>query len=155
LVTGLNDRAERVPIDQMALVYGGRNLNTNTVATTDGRLTWSEVTVELLPQEQASAQGRPEASAPEPPSVTYSSEQVPPEFKSWATTQHDESIIITGAMAEDAMRGYKDDATGQRMGGVLPPGVGLSRENVRKWMKSLPEGWCAKHGEPPSRQKRD
>lgn len=67
LVTGLNDRGERAPIDQMALVYGERNLNTNTVATTDGRLTWSEVTVELLPQEQAAAQGSPEAPPPQPP----------------------------------------------------------------------------------------
>ena len=86
------------------------------------------------------------------PTLTYSHERVPEEFKTWADAQHRAGIIITAPMAEDVMRGRKDEK-GNRAGGLLRHGVGLSRTTIRKWVKGLNQGWQAQQGIPPSRVK--
>ena len=82
-----------------------------------------------------------------PSPVMYSSERVPEEFSSWADAQHKAGVIITVPMAEDTMRGV------ERRGGLLMAGRGLSRETIRAWIKSLPNGWYALRGETPSRRR--
>jgi hypothetical protein len=49
IVTGLNDRAERVTVDGPALAFGNADIEADTVTTHDGRLSWSAVMVELAP----------------------------------------------------------------------------------------------------------
>jgi len=49
IVTGLNDRAERVTVDAAALALGVADIEADTVTTRDGRICWSQVTVELAP----------------------------------------------------------------------------------------------------------
>src|SRR5262249_43441222 len=106
------------------------------------------------------AAASPTASPTEPPRaptyaspITYSANKVPDQFHVWARAQHEAGIVITADNAEDAMRGPKD-RNGHRSGGQLVPGVGLSRETIRAWMKTLPDGWCATRGESPTRRKR-
>jgi hypothetical protein len=50
IATGLNERAERVAVDPAALAHGVVDFEADTVTTRDGRLCWSQVTVELAPQ---------------------------------------------------------------------------------------------------------
>jgi hypothetical protein len=45
-------------------------------------------------------------------------------------------------------------AGGQRSRRDLVAGARLSREIIRAWMKTLPDGWCANRGESPFRRKR-
>lgn len=85
--------------------------------------------------------------------ITYSADKVPEQFQEWARAQHDAGIVITADNAEDAMRGAKG-RNGHRSGGRLVHGTGLSRETIRAWMKTLPDGWCATRGESPTRRKR-
>jgi hypothetical protein len=73
------------------------------------------------------------------PSVRYSPDKVPDQFEQWARAQHDAGVIITQTLAWEAMRS------------ILVPGVGLSRDNVREWTRTLPSDWVAKLGKPPSR----
>lgn len=87
------------------------------------------------------------------PEPTYSPGNAPDEFKSWADEQHSEGIVITVAAAEDAMRGPQDE-NGNRFGGRLRQGVGLSRDTIREWVKTLPDGWYALRGETPSRKRK-
>jgi hypothetical protein len=84
--------------------------------------------------------------------VTYYADRAPEEFKNWARAQNEAGVVITAPLAEDAMRG-PEDSRGQRHGGLLQPGVGLSRETIRKWVSDLPKPWIAKQGVPPSRMK--
>jgi hypothetical protein len=59
IVTGLNDRAERVTVDAAALALGVADIETDALTTRDGRLCWSQVTIDLAP-----AAGAVSASAP-------------------------------------------------------------------------------------------
>jgi hypothetical protein len=69
----------------------------------------------------------------------YSPDKIPDQFREWALAQHNAGVTITAALVLEAMRES------------LVPGVGLSRETVRKWVKSLPTDWVAKRGTPLSR----
>ncbi|WIM10061.1 hypothetical protein [Enhydrobacter sp.] len=84
------------------------------------------------------------------PPVTYSRDDVPDQFKQWANGRHLAGQLITEGMAQDAMRGPKDQQ-GARLGGLLKAGNGLSRDTIRAWMGTLPNGWCATRGTSPSR----
>ncbi len=86
------------------------------------------------------------------PVPNYSAGAVPEQFMRWAEVQHLASVIITVPMAEDAMRGPKD-SVGNRSGGILKQGNGLSRETIRAWVRTLNSEWVAKQGETPSRRK--
>jgi hypothetical protein len=84
----------------------------------------------------------PEHDATQPTYVSrarYSPDEVPDQFKEWAQAQYNTGATITEARAVKAMRES------------LVPGLGLSRETVRKWVKSLPPDWVAKRGTPPPR----
>jgi hypothetical protein len=52
---------------------------------------------------------RSAASPTYTPSEKYSPDKVPNQFKEWARAQHEAGVIITEALAQDAMRGPKDD----------------------------------------------
>jgi hypothetical protein len=179
----INSQGQRVQIDPTVFATGFTldRIN-NALETSDGHLRWSAVMVELATEPgQAHPDACPAAdelpilpnddgkhyaaqvAAPAPlaqsaqlptypPAVTYSADRVPEEFTRWAHDQHKADILITEDRAQDAMRGPEDDA-GHRRGGLLIQGVGLSRDTIRKWVSSLPEGWRAKQGVPPSRQR--
>lgn len=84
--------------------------------------------------------------------VTYSSDRVPSQFQDWVRMQAGATITVD--MAEDAMRGARDEH-GHRSGGLLAQGTGLSRDTIREWVKiTVPEHQQAKQGEPPSRAKK-
>ena len=85
------------------------------------------------------------------PDVKYSPAKVPEEFKEWARAQHEAGVIITTRLAEDAMRGPQD-RDGNRPGGLLQHGTGLSRDTIRAWVKNLLPSWYAPQGIPPSRR---
>ena len=85
--------------------------------------------------------------------IEYSPKRVPKQFQQWAKKQHKAEGTVTEEMALTAMIGPKD-ATGKRSGGKLPPGKHLVRETVRAWLHSLPEGWQATRGIPPSRRRK-
>ena len=102
----------------------------------------------LLP----AAPGRLPASPTYAASVRYSPDNVPEQFIAWARAQHEAGVTITEALAQNAMRGPKD-RDGKRSGGSLAAGVGLGRDTIRGWIKSLPNGWAAEQGIPPSRRK--
>jgi hypothetical protein len=85
-----------------------------------------------------------------PISQTYSASAVPKQFTQWAEAQNRAGVIITAPLAEDAMRGPKNE-NGVRTGGLLPEGTGLARDTIRKWVKELDSSWRAEHGVPPSR----
>jgi hypothetical protein len=99
----------------------------------------------------ATAKGGRSPTYPEP--VTYSARKVPQEFTDWAEKQHAAGNTITADLAEKEMRGPKD-ANGNRSGGLLQPGQGLSRETIRGWVNKLPEDWHAHRGTPSSKSKR-
>ncbi len=82
--------------------------------------------------------------------VVYNPKRIPEEFKEWARAQQAKGSIITDDEAEDSMRGPKD-GDGNRSGGLLLAGKGLSRDTVRKWVDTLPVSLRAKRGTPPSR----
>src|SRR5450631_2690221 len=84
--------------------------------------------------------------------VTYFADKMPGQFKEWAQKQHNGDVIITVVIAEDAMRGPRDK-DGNRTGGLLASGKGLSRDTIRAWVAALPDEWRAHQGEPPSRTK--
>ena len=85
--------------------------------------------------------------------VTYSAKVVPEQFTRWAEEQWHANVIITDRMAEDAMRGPKNENGDRIGGGRLPAGTGLSRETIRAWVAKLPEERRARQGVPPSRTK--
>lgn len=86
------------------------------------------------------------------PAASYSASAVPNQFTRWAEERNRGGVIITAPMAEDAMRGPKNE-NGDRAGGLLAEGTGLSRETIRAWVATLPNEWRARRGEPPSRTK--
>jgi hypothetical protein len=110
-----------------------------------------------MPRFGASFVDRPTSASPRAatyaPKETYSRERVPEEFKTWARDQHKAGIIITADLAEDAMRGPKNNA-GRRTAGLLVEGTGLSRETIRAWVRTLDAEWVAKQGVPPARSGR-
>jgi hypothetical protein len=68
IVTGLNDRAERVTVDAAALALGVADIEADSVTTRDGRLCWSQVTIDLAPAAVVEpAVPQPETPPPDPP----------------------------------------------------------------------------------------
>jgi hypothetical protein len=69
IVTGLNDRAERVTVDAAALALGVADIEADSVTTRDGRLCWSQVTIDLAPAAgvEPTVVPQPETPSPDPP----------------------------------------------------------------------------------------
>lgn len=153
-VSGLNAKGDRVLIDRVALGKAFVDSATDSITTTDGRHSWSAVAVSVSEVFDVTARVSPVQPSEQFPTYaaqpTYRTDEVPDQFRDWAKERNLGGIIITVPLAEDAMRGPADDS-GQRAGGLLAPGVGLSRETIRAWVKSLPDGWIAVQGTPPAR----
>lgn len=149
-VTGLDGAGQEVPIARRVFeVPFTIDAGNSGLTTGDGRHSWSAVMLELAEPRLATPPRRATYASP----ATYSAGEVPEQFMAWAKDRRENEVIITVDLAEDALRGPKDRA-GNRTGGMLVQGTGLSRETIRAWVKTLPAGWRAVRGEPPSRKER-
>jgi hypothetical protein len=106
------------------------------------------------PPRAPAAEQEPASQFPSyPDPVVYSAENVPEQFNAWARSQRDVGTIITEDLAQDAMRGRKN-VKGERAGGLLTAGRGLSRDTIRAWINTLQSDWVADRGVPPSRSRK-
>ena len=104
----------------------------------DARRVWpAEGSADAAPSPSIPATASQSAASPTyAPDVKYSPDKVPDQFTALAPEQHEARVVITEALAQDAMRGA-EDRDGNRSGGLLAPGAGQVRETddqIRDWM---------------------
>lgn len=106
------------------------DLEQGTLSTPNRAITWHAVTVEWSSVTVTDATALQDDGSPE--STPRSSP--PPEFTTWAESQHEANAKITFGAAKSAMAGLSP-----------PPG----RNELRRWIGTLCADWVASRGSPP------